>query len=137
MELPMNATRTRSAVFSSATMLLVHGVLWVSWVIALVLVMPRVKHVLADYGMKVPTSTEPIVLIADLVSALSFLLLPLVIAFFIFDGLVLFSLRRRESTRMIFGFYSMLLIVLAFVAWVYSIGAILIPILQLSAGLSG
>lgn len=132
----MNATQPRSAVFSSVSMLLVHVVLWGSWMIALILVMPRVKHILADYNIRIPAATEPVVFIADLVSALSFLLLPAIIVFLIFDGVVLFSLRQRESTRKFFGAYSMMLIVLAFVVWVYSIGAILVPMLQLSASLS-
>lgn len=132
----MNATLTRSAYYSSVLMLGVHVALWGSWMVAMAGVVPRFERVFADFNMKLPASTAIVVSLSELLSQSFFLLPILVMGLVVCDGAILFFLRQGESTRKLFGFYSVLVIVLAFTAWIYSISALILPLVEVQSPLS-
>src|SRR5262249_50466867 len=101
----------------SATLfrVLLHGALWLPFVITMLVVVPRAHKVFADFHLQLLALTEVVLAVGDWMSAF-YPLLPVVIApLLLMDGLILYVLRQGADTRRYGHLWSLLMVVLPLV----------------------
>lgn len=124
----------RTDALVASLLALVHGISWLPCVVALLTIVPKFKKIFADFGMKLPWSTELLIDVSDRVHELY----PFVPAFFLvlmgLDAWLLYFLLRMSRP---FAWVWFVLLILVGAFSLFPIGeALLMPLVDLMEGLS-
>ncbi len=130
-------TNPERAVLSAAiAMTLVHAVLWVPILLYLILFVPRLKKIFADFGMVLPRMSEWMIASSDFVATYWYLLPVLIVFVLLADGAVIYLLRRGTGRSGPSWIWFSLIILLTILVMIGMVTASLLPMITLLEALS-
>jgi type II secretory pathway component PulF len=126
----------QSDVWAALPPVVIHGILWVPFLHAMLLWMPRLKNMFADFGMKLPLLTEWSIDLSDLMVECWPIIIVLWLVFLAVDGYVSYLLYRTPGFRWAYWLWFTFLAVVPLCAGYLVAFGILEPFVDLGFRLS-